>query len=194
MDATRKVKVWNRNSANSVYYIDEMRMLREFAPAGKHGDVLLIPISELQALSYVQGGHTMLTEHLLIKEQEVCEFLGIPVEPEYYYGVEEVKTLLSEGTIEQLMDCLEFAPAGVKDLLVKYAVDDKVDSYEKRELISKAMGVNITARIKNNELSETEPGGEEDRTSNSERRATPIKPKEEPASKYNVVNRKSKYS
>ena len=192
MDATRKVKVWNRNSANSVYYIDEMRMLREFAPAGKHGDVLLIPISELQALSYVQGGHTMLTEHLLIKEQEVCEFLGIPVEPEYYYGVEEVKTLLSEGTIEQLMDCLEFAPAGVKDLLVKYAVDDKVDSYEKRELISKAMGVNITARIKNNELSETEPGGEEDRTSNSERRATPIKPKEEPSSKYNVVNRKSK--
>ena len=192
MDVTRKVKVWNRNSANSVYYIDEMRMLREFAPAGKHGDVLLIPISELQALSYVQGGHTMLTEHLLIKEQEVCEFLGIPVEPEYYYGVEEVKTLLSEGTIEQLMDCLEFAPAGVKDLLVKYAVDDKVDSYEKRELISKAMGVNITARIKNNELSETEPGGEEDRTSNSERRATPIKPKEEPASKYNVVNRKSK--
>ena len=192
MDITRKVKVWNRNSANSVYYIDEMRMLREFAPAGKHGDVLLIPISELQALSYVQGGHTMLTEHLLIKEQEVCEFLGIPVEPEYYYGVEEVKTLLSEGTIEQLMDCLEFAPAGVKDLLVKYAVDDKVDSYEKRELISKAMGVNITARIKNNELSEIEPSGEETRASNSERRATPIKPKEEPASKYNVVNRKSK--
>ena len=192
MDVTRKVKVWNRNSANSVYYIDEMRMLREFAPAGKHGDVLLIPISELQALSYVQGGHTMLTEHLLIKEQEVCEFLGIPVEPEYYYGVEEVKTLLSEGTIEQLMDCLEFAPAGVKDLLVKYAVDDKVDSYEKRELISKAMGVNITARIKNNELSEIEPSGEETRASNSERRATPIKPKEEPSSKYNVVNRKSK--
>ena len=194
MDVTRKVKVWNRNSANSVYYIDEMRMLREFAPAGKHGDVLLIPISELQALSYVQGGHTMLTEHLLIKEQEVCEFLGIPVEPEYYYGVEEVKTLLSEGTIEQLMDCLEFAPAGVKDLLVKYAVDDKVDSYEKRELISKAMGVNITARIKNNELSEIEPSGEETRASNSERRATPIKPKEEPSGKYNVVNRKSKYS
>ncbi len=192
MDLTRKVKVWNRNSANTVYYIDELRMLREFSPAGQHGDVLMIPVSELQALSYIQGGHTMLTQHLLIKEQEVCEFLGIPVEPEYYYGVEEVKTLLNEGSLEQLMDCLEFAPQGVKDLLVKYAVEDKVDSHEKRNLIGKAMGVDISARIRNNVMSEVDANGEEVKAPQS-RRATPIKPKqEETATKYNVVSRNTK--
>ena len=192
MDLNKKVKVWNRNGANTVYYIDELRMLREFAPAGRHGDVLMIPISELQALSYIQGGHTLLTQHLLIKEQEVCEFLGVPVEPEYYYGVEEVKTLLKEGTLEQLMDCLEFAPSGVKDLLVKYAVDEKVDSYEKRDLITKATGVNITARIKNNELSGPESEGVEEKVGTSSRRAAPIQTKESatPVNKYKVVEKK----
>lgn len=197
MDLNKKVKVWNRSSANACYYIEEMRMLREFAPAGNHGDALLIPVAELQALTYIQGGHSMLTQDLLIKDQEVCDFLGIPTEPEYYYGVEEVRKLLKEGSIEQLMDCLEFAPSGVKDLIVKYSIEDKLDSHEKRDLINKTMGINLTAMIRNNDLSEIEPNNGGNAPQPNGRRAQPIKtteqqeePQPQVVRKYNVVNRK----
>lgn len=194
MDLKKKIKVWNRSRAHLTYTVSDMRIKRSFTPMGTHGDMLLVPVEEVQALMYEPGGRTMLSDYLLIKDQEVCEFLGLTVEPEYYYETEQVKELLKNGTIEQLQDCLEFAPAGVIDLIKKYAVEDEIDSHVKRDIIGKALNLSIDSMIRNNRLSISENDGDETEVEvTSKRRAQPIAtPKEEakPVNKYNVVNRK----
>ena len=39
------------------------------------------------------------------------------VEPEYFYTEKEVKELLTNGSLEQLEDTLNFAPEGVIELI-----------------------------------------------------------------------------
>ena len=82
-------------------------------------------------------------------DEDVARSLGLDVEPEYNYTIEDVKKLLTSGTLEQLEDCLEFAPEGVLDLVKKEAISMRLDSHQKRELISKKLGINLDSMIKN---------------------------------------------
>lgn len=194
MDLTKKVKVWNRSNSGVSYTIPELRISRRFEPAGLRGDMVMIPLGELQSLSYEPGGKLLLDSYLLIKEQEVCDFLGLQVEPEYFYGVDQVKYLLKEGSVEQLKDCLEFAPSGVLELIKQYAVQEEIDSHEKRTLIGNTLKISIDSMIRNNKLSKTEDGDNGAAEFEQTRRRTkPIEvPKETPAPaapKYNRVNK-----
>ena len=63
-----------------------------------------------------------------------ANFLEMPTDPEYFYDENDIKVLLEKGTNDQLLDCLEFAPKGVLDLLKKIAVEMKLDSSEEGAL------------------------------------------------------------
>ena len=45
--------------------------------------------------------------------------LNIITEPEYFYTDKEIRELLTKGTLDQLKDCLDFAPEGVIDIIKK---------------------------------------------------------------------------
>ena len=113
-------------------------------------------MEEIRKLSYSIGGMNLLKKYFVLDNKEaVAEILGI-VEPEYYYTEEEVRKLLMTGSLEELQDCLDFAPEGVKDLVKKVAVETKLNDIQKRKAILTATGFNIDTAVMINEETEDE--------------------------------------
>ena len=187
------IKVKNRDSGTVGYTIPELGNLhRSFSK----GETKEITMDELRKLSYISGGKILLQNYLIVQNQDALkELLSDDVEPEYYYGEEEVKKLLLTGSNDQLLDCLEFAPEGVIGLVKDLAVSLKINDISKRNIILEKTGFNVTNAIAINE--ETIEGeGEEAKSS---RRSAPVTveksdetPKRRAAApqQYNVVSNK----
>lgn len=145
------ITVINRNNGSTGYSIPEMNGLkRKFAP----GETKKITMDELRKLSYQPGGDYMLKNYLIMfNEEAVTELIG-EVEPEYYYTNEDIKNLLIKGTLDQLDDCLTFAPVGVVEMVKSIAVKIKLNDMDKRELIFEKTGFSPDNAIKNNKYAE----------------------------------------
>lgn len=157
IDRNLEVKVTNRKGCSVGYTIDEMGGLRrQFQP----GETKILTYEELEKLSWIPGGKVLLDEYLIIQDPEVLQALmGKDVQPEYYYNEAEVKELLLNGTIAQFMDCLDFAPEGVLDLVKKLAVELPCNNMEKLRLIEEKLGFNVINAIDlmKEDKAETEP-------------------------------------
>ena len=139
------VNIRYRNAGFGAYQLSDGRV-RQF----NHNEVKRdIPVRELEELTYSESGLNFLKECLVIEDDAVCEYLGLEVEPEYFYTEEDIKTLLIEGTEDQLLDCIDFAPSGVLELLKTIAVDIKINDLNKRNLIAEKLNYNVTAAITN---------------------------------------------
>ena len=75
--------------------------------------------------------------------------MGIKTEPEYYMNEQQVVDLLKNGTIDQFLDCLNFAPEGVIELIKKFAVSLPLDNYEKRQALKAKTGFDVDAAVAN---------------------------------------------
>ena len=84
------------------------------------------------------------------------EELNLHVEPEYEMGEEEIKNLLLNGSLDSLLDCLDFAPTGVLDLIKKLSVDLPLNDSEKRDVIKHKLGFDIGKALENKKQSEEE--------------------------------------
>ena len=93
----------------------------------------------------------MLKEFFILDNQAAIDELINGVEPEYYYTEEDVKTLLLTGSLDELKDCLDFAPEGVIELVKKVAVDIKLNDISKRKAIKESTGFDIDMAIYVNE-------------------------------------------
>jgi len=182
------VKVKNRNNGNTGYKLDDERIRRNFAP----GEEKEIESSELIKLTYTPGGMYMLKNYLIILDEKVRESILGQVEPEYNYTEKEILALLEYGTEDQLRDCLEFAPDGVKELVKSIAVDISLYDTRKRKIISDYFNFDLNSAI---DFREESKNLNEDVTETSPRRSEPIKFEEEPATtpirtapSYKVVN------
>lgn len=158
----KKVVVKNRSSSMVVYSVPEMGVRREFAP----GEVKRIGIDELTALSYVPGGMNLIRKHLFVQDEEVLEEMSVKVEPEYYLDEKGVIELLEHGSLDAFLDCLDFAPQGVLDLIKKHAVALPVNDNRKRDAIKNKMGFDVTAALKH--LEEARSAEEEERGESTE--------------------------
>ena len=56
---------------------------------------------------------------------------------------EDVKNLLLNGSLDSLLDCLDFAPSGVIDLVKELAISLPVNDSTKRQAIFEKTGLNI---------------------------------------------------
>ena len=187
------IKVKNRDSGTVGYTIPELGNLhRSFSK----GETKEITMDELRKLSYISGGKILLQNYLIVQNQDALkELLSDDVEPEYYYGEEEVKKLLLTGSNDQLLDCLEFAPEGVIGLVKDLAVSLKINDISKRNIILEKTGFNVTNAIAINE--ETIEGeGEEAKSSRRSAPVTVEKSDEAPKRRvaapqqYNVISNK----
>ena len=151
LDKNTLIKVVNRDNGSVGYTIPDLGNLhRSFQPREEKE----VTMEELRKLSYLPGGEVLLRDCLVMKNEEaIAELLG-QVEPEYYYTEAEVKNLLLYGTMDQFMDCMDFAPQGVIDLVKTMAVDLKVNNIEKREVIKNKTGFDVTRAIEINKESE----------------------------------------
>lgn len=148
------IKVMNRDNGTVGYTIPDLNNLhRNFQPKEEKE----VTMEELRKLSYLPGGETIIRDCLIIENEEALKELLSNVEPEYFYTEEDIKTLLTSGTIDQFMDCLDFAPAGVIDLVKDLAVKMEINDIRKRQAILEKTGFNVDKAIQiNKETSEEE--------------------------------------
>lgn len=189
MDNTTIIKVTNRDDGPVGYYVPDLRQSRRFTA----GETKEVPLEELKKLYAIPGGDILIKDFLCIHDAEVYkEIVNENTEPEYFYTDEDIKTLLKSGTLDQLTDFLNFAPAGGIEVMKKLAVELPLDSNAKIDIIKEKIGYDVSNAIRIKKESEDEDAATETHTS---RRAAPINQKAEsedstPKRKYNVVNRK----
>lgn len=175
--------VENRSSSLVYYTVPEIHANRQFTP----GEVKKIPHSELEALSYQPGGSALIQNYFKITEVEgIKAFNGDP-EPEYFLDAASVKKLILEGTLDEFLDCLDFAPEGVIDMIKTQSVKLPMTDTRKAEALKEKTGFDVIKAIENNKADKAEEKPEEKKV----RRTTP-KAEESTGrrtSGYNVLSR-----
>lgn len=185
------VIVTNRNNGYTGYQIPDTGVSRNFAP----GESKRISKEELMQLSYIEGGEYLLKNYLIVNNDKTLEELNISVQPEYYYTEEEIKELLTAGSLDQLEDTLNFAPDGVIEIIKDMAVKMELPDTRKRKMISEKTGFNIDNAIRVNVVM-AEDQIKDEHSEPIERKASPInvesdtpQRKAAPIKKYKVVTR-----
>lgn len=146
MENNKIYQVKNRSASSTCYRIPEDGIRRTFVP----GEIKKISWDELQKLSYQPGGREMLTHFLqILGPVEVHKDLGIKTEPEYNMSEEDIVKLIKEGTLDAFLDCLDFAPIGVIDLIKVLAVKVPLENTAKREALKKKTGFDVAAALAN---------------------------------------------
>ena len=153
IDEKKIVRVTNRDNGHVGYRIPDMNnLVRDFSA----NETKNITVEELKKLAYISGGPTLIRDYLVIEDPEVVEEILGDVEPEYYYNEEDVKKLLLNGSLDELKDCIEFAPKGTVDLVKQLAVELPLNDIAKRKAILDMTGFNIDAAIMINEETKDE--------------------------------------
>ena len=161
MEKSTLIKVLNRDNGAVVYSIPEMNGLKRVYQAGETKE---ITFEEIEKLSYIPGGMELLEDSLVIlnNDEAIKEILG-HVEPEYSYTKDDVINLMKNGSLDEFLDCLDFAPEGVKDLIKTLSVELPLNDVAKREAILNKLGFNVDNAIRIKRESE-EPTKEEPTT------------------------------
>ena len=187
MDGNITYLVTNRSASVVVYSIPEDNIKREFQP----GETKKIRHAELEKLTYQTGGPLLISNYFLIRNEQAIQELGVPTEPEYFMTEKEVIELIKTGSLDAWLDCLDFAPHGVIEMIKKLSTSVPLNDYEKRRALKEKTGFDVDAAIKH--IEEEREEDKELPKAPPKRRAKP----EEPAAqagrrttpKYNVVSK-----
>ena len=146
MEKTTLIKVMNRDNGSVGYSIPELNGLRRIFQIGETKEVTF---EELEKLSYIPGGKEILQDSLVIlnNKDAIRELLG-EVEPEYNYTREDIINLMLNGSLDEFLDCLDFAPEGVKDLIKTLSVSLPLNDVAKREAVYNKLGFNVDNAIR----------------------------------------------
>ena len=147
MESKTMLKVRNRSNSVVVYNVDDLRVRREFMPGAEKQ----IPLEEIYALSQQPGGAEIVANYLFIENPAAVEEMSMNVEPEYYLDDKGVIDLLKNGSVDALLDCLDFAPAGVLDLIQKYALELPLTDTRKIKAIKEKTGFDVALALKHKE-------------------------------------------
>lgn len=148
IDNNTMIKVTNRDNGHVGYTIPDLNNLTRTFTANETKE---IPMLELRKLSYIPGGKMILRDYLVLDNKDAIEELLNVVEPEYFYTEEDVKNLLTIGSLDALKDCLDYAPVGTIDLVKKVAVELPLNDVAKRKAILDMTGFNVDSAIMVNE-------------------------------------------
>lgn len=149
----KMVKVTNRSRGTIGYVIPDMGNLQRFFA---HGETKIVPMEEIRKLDWTPGGAVLLRDYLKIEDADVVEEILHDVEPEYNYTEKEIKDILLNGSMDQLMDTLDFAPEGVIDLVKDLAIKLEIPDVRKRNAISERTKCDVSKAIEINQLSKAQ--------------------------------------
>lgn len=189
---SEKFNVKNRSASMVIYSIPEDGIRREFAPS----ETKIISREELDKLTYQAGGRELMANFLQIQNAELREELGIHAEPEYDYSEEQIVDLILKGSLDAFLDCLDFAPIGIIDLIKEMSVLLPMTDMRKAEALKEKTGFDLAVALRNKEAEEAEdkegkepesaPVRRVQTTAIPGRRTAPLTTEEKP--KYKVVN------
>jgi hypothetical protein len=184
---SKMYRVKNRGASLVVYKIPEDGIRREFKP----GQTLQISSEELEKLTYQPGGTVILSQFLQILDLDGIQAARIKTEPEYHMSEQDVAKLITTGSLDAFLDCLDFAPIGVIDLIKKLSIEIPMVDISKRKALKEKTGFDVEAALRHNEEDKEDDQKTILKQSNGERR---VKTEEVPAGrrtapKYNIINK-----
>lgn len=105
-----------------------------------------IPAEILRRLNYSRGGAVLLREYLSVKNDELAREFGVDVEDivEYNWTAEDVDRVLTTGTVDELLDALDFGPEGIKDLILERGRAIGVTDVNKVKAIKEKTGCDLS--------------------------------------------------
>ena len=183
--STTMYNVKNRSAGVATYKIPELGIRRSFSP----GETKKISADELEKLTYRPGGMALLANFLQILEPEAISKVGLNPQPEYHMSEQDIVNLMKNGSLDEFLDCLDFAPPGVIDLIKKLSVSLPLTDIQKTSALKAKTGFDCAAALRH-VMEEKEDDGENTiLKTTGERR---VKKEEVPAGrrttpKYNVV-------
>ena len=185
MSNTTMYNVKKRSAGVATYKIPEMGIRRSFAP----GEIKKISAEELEKLTYRPGGMAILANFLQIMEPEAIAKVGLRTEPEYNMSEQDIVKLMKDGSLDEFLDCLDFAPTGVIDLIKKLSVALPLTDIQKVGALKAKTGFDCQAALKHVMEEKEDDSDNTILKSTGERR---VKKEEVPAGrrttpKYNVV-------
>ena len=148
MDMKKLMSVKNRSASYVVYKVtlDNGTQLRREI---RSGETIKVPYEELVKLSYQPGCRTLMESFLQIEAADALEGLNLRVEPEYHMSEAQIVQLLQTGSMDAFLDCLDFAPTGVMDLVKKYAVELPLNDAAKRLALKNKTGFDVDKALAN---------------------------------------------
>lgn len=183
MDKNKLFKIKNRSASMVIYRIPEDRIRREFHP----GEVKEIPYGELVKLTFQEGGRELMSDFLQLVDEQLIEDFNIPAEEEYYMSEQQVVDLIKTGSMAAFLDCLDYAPVGIIDLIKRFAVSLPMTDTQKIAALKEKTGFDAAAAIANNNADKAdEPVAAKPRSSANRR--TTVNYKENTESKYKVIS------
>lgn len=174
------MKVKNRSASVVGYTIPDLNVRRRFAP----DEVKDLPTEEIEKLLYQPGGKQLFLDDLQVSAEDMVALGFGNQEPEYFYSLEEIRTIMTTGSLDQFLDLLDFVPDGginlIKDLAVKLPLTDmnKIDALKNKT------GYDAGKAIANNKAVEKDlQGGNADNAGAEapKRRTAPVN------SKYKII-------
>lgn len=152
MDKTKMYEVKNRSSSILAYSIPDEGIKRTFQP----GEVKKLSFGELEKLTYQSGGQSLINNYFLIRDAEVVQDLNVKAEPEYYLTEPQIVDLIKNGSLDQFLDCLDFAPAGVIELIKDLSIKVPLSDYQKRQALKDKIGFDVDAALRHIEEEKAE--------------------------------------
>ena len=181
---SKLIQIKNRSAGTTVYTIPELgdkrNIRREFAPH----EVKNVDLEEVKALTFVPGGDVLLNDYLQVLDESVWSEINLNPEIEYSMSEEDVKNMLISGSYERLLDCLDFAPDGVIDLIKTYAIELPLNDSSKRAAIKEKTGFDIDkALLRIRESQEEDVSA----TTAQKQRRVPVNNNNKATPQYNIV-------
>lgn len=126
---------------------------------------------DIRELNFEPGIHVLFTEYLSVGDPELAAEIGVSeqvLEYEYQWTINDVKNLLTEGSLEELEDVLNCAPQGIVDTIVDQAVEMRLNDVAKRDLIKQYTGQDITKKLEVKDRTESAANGDTPKTTSSQ--------------------------
>lgn len=136
------MKVINRSDSTVTYSLPELNTRRSFSP----GESKELSPQEMEALFQKQGGAQLIKDYLLVDDRDwVAEHWDAPIE--YFWQAAQVRKCLLEDPIDLFTETLDYAPAGVIDIIKSLAWRTPISDLNKIGAIKEKTGFDVLLAI-----------------------------------------------
>lgn len=112
----------------------------------KPGQQIKVRFEIIQDSVHADNGY-ILNNSLRVMDKEVRQELGLKDDVEYGLSLSQVTQIILRGTTSELEDLLTYGPEGYRTFAAQVAVENKIDSQSKLDLIYKFSGIDVKFQI-----------------------------------------------
>lgn len=146
MSNTEMIQV--RNLTDHIVVIPDKEMHRRYSFQPE--ETKRFDADTLRRLAYLPGVTYLFRNSLSVHDEGLAKEFGVSddtFEHEYKWTRQDIDKCLTSGSLDELLDALDFAPEGIVDTIVQRAVELKVNDVSKRKAILEKTGKNVDNMI-----------------------------------------------